>query len=80
MVHLKTLPKPLPAKATQNIQDSSNLTQMWTHVCVLQVLEHYCSINLLSAKYKGAILIVVFPCMLTIIQLLFQQNAHVFYY
>jgi hypothetical protein len=25
-------------------------------------------------------LIVVFPCMLTIIQLLFQQNAHVFYY
>jgi hypothetical protein len=26
------------------------------------------------------VLIVVFPCMLTIIQLLFQQNAHVFYY
>jgi hypothetical protein len=26
------------------------------------------------------LLIVVFPCMLTIIQLLFQQNAHVFYY
>jgi hypothetical protein len=25
-------------------------------------------------------LIVVFPCMLTIIQLLFQQNAHVFYH
>jgi hypothetical protein len=25
-------------------------------------------------------LIVVFPCMLTIIQLLFQQNALVFYY
>jgi hypothetical protein len=30
--------------------------------------------------HKYIILIVVFPCMLTIIQLLFQQNAHVFYY
>jgi hypothetical protein len=27
-----------------------------------------------------SILIVAFPCMLTIIQLLFQKNAHVFYY
>jgi hypothetical protein len=31
-------------------------------------------------KYQFEVLIVVFPCMLTIIQLLFQQNAHVFYY
>jgi hypothetical protein len=31
-------------------------------------------------KILISFLIVVFPCMLTIIQLLFQQNAHVFYY
>jgi hypothetical protein len=31
-------------------------------------------------SFKNIFLIVVFPCMLTIIQLLFQQNAHVFYY
>jgi hypothetical protein len=33
-----------------------------------------------SGKTVSIILIVVFPCMLTIIQLLFQLNANVFYY
>jgi hypothetical protein len=34
----------------------------------------------LQEKNNPLVLIVVFPCMLIIIQLLFQQNAHVFYY
>jgi hypothetical protein len=37
-------------------------------------------LNFLYFGFGSHILIVVFPCMLTIIQLLFQQNAHVFYY
>jgi hypothetical protein len=40
---------------------------------ITKVTEAHCENTIL-------ILIVVFPCMLTIIQLLLQQNAHVFYY
>jgi hypothetical protein len=39
----------------------------------------YYNTNLVIQIYTE-VLIVVFPCMLTIIQLLFQINAQVFYY
>jgi hypothetical protein len=49
--------------------------------CVVRRFRH-CA-NIIECTYTNLdsiILIVVFPRMLTIIQLLFQQNAHVFCY
>jgi hypothetical protein len=60
----------------QNSLLSFGFMQIFSPCCLqyikkLQLMYHF---NILI------ILIVVFPCMLTIIQLLFQQNAHVFCY
>jgi hypothetical protein len=56
------------------ICDGISLNSSYNEKCFRQMLQR-------NPKYIFYFfLIVVFPCMLTIIQLLFQQNSHVFYY
>jgi hypothetical protein len=43
-------------------------------------IKNYGNRNVLRWQNIGMVLIVVFPCMLISTQLLFQQNALVFYY
>jgi hypothetical protein len=61
---------------------NSNLDHVEYGFCIICMKGRVlmCSSDMYSKVFLSFCLIVVFPCMLTIIQLLFQQNAHVFYY
>jgi hypothetical protein len=62
---------------------SDDIATFYLHPSELQTVTHaLCRVIVTKNGFKRILkfLIVVFPCMLTIIQLLFQQNALVFYY
>jgi hypothetical protein len=54
--------------------------QAWTNFTLIHKIKMGWDGQIAGTEDKKKFLIVVFPSMLTIIQLLFQQNALVFYY